>query len=89
MHYVLTFLFLFVSLGAWSQGDGDYLELRGRRLTLRQDLTRGGAICFIGRGRSERNYVNISDEGRYIQQSYYAGRSVNRQADGQSDFWSP
>ena len=89
MHYVLTFLLLFVSLGAWSQGDGDYLELRGRRLTLCQDLTRGGAICFIGRGRSERNYVNISDEGRYIQQSYYAGRSVNRQADGQSDFWSP
>ena len=89
MHYSLLFLFLFVSLGAWSQDVKDYLELKGRHLTLRQDLTRGGAICFIGKGRSERNYVNIFDEGRYVQQSYYAGRSVNRQADGQSDFWTP
>ena len=68
---------------------GGGLELRSKHITLRQDLTRGGAICFIGRGRQDRNYVNIYDEGRYIQQSYYAGRSVNRQAEGQSPFWSP
>lgn len=76
-------------LRAQSAGQSSYLEIKNRKITLRQDLTRGGAICFIGRGRKARNYVNIHDEGRYIQQSYYAGRSVNRQAEGQSSFWSP
>ena len=68
---------------------GDFLELRNRSLIVRQDLTRGGAICFVGRRGEGRNYVNIFDEGRYIQQSYYAGRSINRQAEGQSPFWTP
>lgn len=65
------------------------LQLKSRRITLRQDLTRGGAICFIGRDGRSRNYINIFDEGRYVQQSYYAGQSMNRQAEGQSSFWSP
>lgn len=67
----------------------DTLQIKNRNITLRQDLTRGGAICFIGRGGQGRNYINVHDEGRYVQQSYYAGQSVNRQAEGQSDFWSP
>jgi len=33
--------------------------------------------------------VNIADEGRYIQQSYYAGKSLDRKADGQDPHWSP
>ncbi len=69
--------------------EGKTLELRNRHITLRQDLTRGGAISFLGRGTKTRNYVNTHDEGRYIQQSYYAGQSVNRQHEGQSPFWSP
>ena len=85
---ILTVLLLF-PLTLSAQRNTGYLELKGRQVTLRQDLSRGGAICYLGRGRAERNYVNISDEGRYVQQSYYAGRSLNRQADGQSDFWSP
>jgi hypothetical protein len=40
-------------------------------LTLKLDLTRGGAISYISVSGSERNLVNIADEGRYIQQSYY------------------
>ena len=66
-----------------------YLEIKNKMLTVRQDLTRGGAICYVGRKGQARNYVNIYDEGRYIQQSYYAGLSINRQAEGQSPFWSP
>jgi hypothetical protein len=53
------------------------------------DLTRGGAISYISLSGSERNLVNIADEGRYIQQSYYAGKSLDRKADGQSPRWSP
>ncbi len=58
-------------------------------LTLKLDLTRGGAISYLSKAGSLRSVVNIADEGRYIQQSYYAGKSVNRQAEGQSPAWSP
>jgi hypothetical protein len=58
-------------------------------LTLKLDLTRGGAISYLSLSGSTRSIVNIADEGRYIQQSYYAGRSVDRKAEGQSPNWSP
>lgn len=58
-------------------------------LHLRQDLSRGGAISYISKSSGDRNMVNINDEGRYIQQSYYAGNAVNRQSEGQSPGWSP
>ncbi len=58
-------------------------------LTLKLDLTRGGAIAYLSKAGSMRSVVNIADEGRYIQQSYYAGKSVNRQSEGQSPAWSP
>lgn len=53
------------------------------------DLSRGGAIAGIFRHGSPTNLVNVADEGRYIQQSYYAGHSLDRKADGQSPSWSP
>ncbi len=58
-------------------------------LHLKLDLTRGGAICYISESGKERNIVNINDEGRYIQQSYYAGNMLNRVKDGQNLNWSP
>jgi hypothetical protein len=58
-------------------------------LTLKLDLTRGGAISYLSLSGEDRSIVNIYDEGRYIQQSYYAGKSVNRQDEGQSPDWSP
>jgi arylsulfatase A-like enzyme len=33
--------------------------------------------------------VNSADPGRLIQQSYYAGKRLDRKADGQSKSWSP
>jgi hypothetical protein len=64
-------------------------EIDNGILTLKLDLTRGGAICWISLSGSERNIVNIADEGRYIQQSYYAGKSLDRKDEGQSPGWSP
>lgn len=58
-------------------------------LHLRLDLSRGGAISYISQSSVNRSLVNIYDEGRYIQQSYYAGKTVNRQASGQNPNWSP
>jgi len=58
-------------------------------LTLKLDLTRGGAISYLSLSGSARSVINIADEGRYIQQSYYAGKGIDRKADGQSPSWSP
>ncbi len=58
-------------------------------LTLKLDLSRGGAISYLSLSGSDRSIINICDEGRYIQQSYYAGKSLNRQEEGQSPNWSP
>ena len=37
------------------------------------DLLRGGAIAHLSQSGSPRNLVNIHDNGRYVQQSYYSG----------------
>ncbi|MHB8403635.1 MAG: T9SS type A sorting domain-containing protein [Bacteroidia bacterium] len=58
-------------------------------IKIQLDLTRGGAISYLSNSDSSNNLVNIHDEGRYIQQSYYAGNPVNRLADGQNPSWSP
>lgn len=58
-------------------------------LTLKLDLTRGGAISWLSLSGSGRSVVNVADEGRYIQQSYYAGKSLDRKAEGQAPRWSP
>lgn len=65
------------------------LTLDNGTVRVRQDLTRGGAIAYISKSVVDRNIVNIADEGRYVQQSYYAGSNLNRQAEGQSPSWSP
>jgi len=58
-------------------------------IKIKFDLTRGGAISYISQSGSTRNLVNVFDEGRYIQQSFYAGKPVDRKAEGQSPKWSP
>jgi hypothetical protein len=40
-------------------------------------------------GPSGENLINIHDQGRLIQQSYYAGQNLDRTAEGQSPSWSP
>jgi len=58
-------------------------------LSLKLDLTRGGAITYLSKSGSNRNIINLYDEGRCIQQSYYAGSLIDRSSDGQSSSWSP
>lgn len=65
------------------------MELDNDTLRLKLDLTRGGAINYISNSGANRNIVNIHDEGRYIQQSYYAGKRVARTGEGQKPAWSP
>lgn len=50
---------------------------------------KGAAITWLSWADYPKNTVNSSDPGRLIQQSYYAGKRLDRQADGQSKAWSP
>jgi len=53
------------------------------------DREKGGAITWLSWTDYPKNMVNSTDPGRLIQQSYYAGKSLDRQVDGQSKAWSP
>jgi hypothetical protein len=53
------------------------------------DRNKGGAITWVSSQRHPGNFVNLHDPGRLIQQSYYAGRGLDRKAEGQSPAWSP
>ena len=89
----LIFLVLFtqVSKSQVLRGSIDPVDpiIDNGTLLLKLDLTRGGAISYLSLSGSNRSVVNIADEGRYIQQSYYAGKSIDRKSEGQSPSWSP
>ncbi len=53
------------------------------------DRLKGAAITHLSAAAHSKNIVNSSDPGRLIQQSYYAGKSLDRKADGQHAAWSP
>ena len=53
------------------------------------DLDKGAAITWLSWKDYPKNMVNIADPGRLIQQSYYAGRRLDRTDKGQSKAWSP
>jgi hypothetical protein len=96
MKKITWFLFLFYSVFCFGQTElpdklnlPEQIEASNGTINVKFDLTRGGAISWISLSDSDRNLVNIADEGRYIQQSYYAGKSIDRKSDGQSPNWSP
>jgi len=53
------------------------------------DREMGGAITWLSSNSYPKNIVNLADPGRLIQQSYYAGKSLDRTDEGQSKSWSP
>ncbi len=96
MKLVSWFILLIIPMFCVGQSDlweklktPEQLEANNGILTVKFDLTRGGAISWISLSGTDKNLVNIADEGRYIQQSYYAGKSIDRKSDGQSPSWTP
>ena len=69
--------------------EGDLLTIDNGALAVGIDRSKGGAITWLSWRAYPRNAVNIADPGRLIQQSYYAGKALDRVADGQSKAWSP
>jgi hypothetical protein len=82
-------LVVFFSIGINLNAQPVELSTDNGIIRVKLDLTRGGAISYLSRSVENNNLINIYDEGRYIQQSYYAGKSLNRISDGQSSSWSP
>ncbi len=87
--FKVIFTLLFISGSFLVHSQTEKIETDNGVLKVKLDLTRGGAICYVSLSGSEKNLVNIADEGRYIQQSYYAGKSLDRKEEGQSPSWSP
>lgn len=81
------------SPASWGQSPQAALErvvkISNGSVTVGVDREKGGSITWLSWKRYPRNVVNIADSGRLIQQSYYAGASLNRMADGQHKAWSP
>jgi hypothetical protein len=71
-----------------SRGE-DLLTLDNGTVKVGIDRTKGAAITWLSSAAYSKNMVNSADPGRLIQQSYYAGLRLDRQADGQSKAWSP
>ena len=71
-----------------SRGE-DLLTLDNGTVKVGIDRTKGAAITWLSSAAYPKNMVNSADPGRLIQQSYYAGLRLDRQADGQSKAWSP
>lgn len=67
----------------------ELLQMDNGTVTVGIDRKKGASITWFSWNGYPRNMVNSYDPGRLIQQSYYAGRSLDRQADGQSRNWSP
>ncbi len=89
MKNTITFiLFSFSFLFFYAQTPS-ILQLDNGVIKVKLDMHSGGSISYISESGSNYNVVNVRDKGRYIQQSYYVGQSVDRTAQGQSSHWSP
>lgn len=67
----------------------ELLTLSSEDVTVGIDRDKGGAITWLSSRAYSENIVNIADPGRLIQQSYYAGHSIDRTSEGQHKSWSP
>ncbi len=67
----------------------DLLTIESSGVKVGIDREKGGAITWLSSEAYPHNIVNSADPGRLIQQSYYAGRRLDRITEGQSKAWSP
>ena len=96
-HFIFLVLgvILLTCLPSSGQGDTklqrteDLLQIDNGVLKLGIDRDKGASITWVSWAGYPKNTVNSADPGRLIQQSYYAGRGLERIAEGQHKAWSP
>jgi len=69
-------------------GTGGDAILDNGYIRLKAGDENGCSLNYLSLGGGQ-NLINVYDQGRLIQQSYYAGPTLDRQAEGQSPSWSP
>jgi hypothetical protein len=84
-----TMLGLACATAAPGIADTDLLTLDNGNVRVGIDRAKGGSITWLSWSAYPKNAVNLADPGRLIQQSYYAGKALDRTAEGQSKAWSP
>ena len=91
MRLILPFLLLALPLHAKppERPKPDYLFLENDFMKIGVDRAMGASITWLSWKAHGENVVNTHDPGRLIQQSYYAGKVLDRRAEGQSASWSP
>ena len=67
----------------------DFLLLDNGTIKIGINRAMGASITWLSWSGYPKNMINSVDPGRLIQQSYYAGKSLDRTADGQHQAWSP
>ena len=67
----------------------DLLLLDNGTVKIGLNRAMGASITWLSWAAYPGNMVNSVDPGRLIQQSYYAGKRLDRTAEGQSKAWSP
>ncbi len=87
---MLRFLLIAVVAGTTAASAAELLErIDNGTVTVGIDRAKGAAIAWLSWRGHPGNAVNTHDAGRLIQQSYYAGRSLDRRHEGQHAAWSP
>lgn len=74
---------------AFEKNPEELLTLDDGAVKVGIDRAKGASITWLSWKGYSQNAVNEADPGRLIQQSYYAGRVLDRSEDGQHKDWSP
>ena len=68
----------------------ELLSIENASLRIGINKAMGASITHLSwSANDQKNTINSTDPGRLIQQSYYAGKRLDRRADGQHKAWSP
>lgn len=82
-------LLTFVLVWTQSIRSEELISIDNSTVRIGIDREKGAAVTWLSWQAYPKNIVNSTDPGRLIQQSYYAGKSLDRRAEGQSKSWSP
>lgn len=86
---ILLGLCLAAAHGRPQRPEPDLKFLENAEMKIGMDRSMGASITWLSWKGHPGNIINIHDPGRLLQQSYYAGLSLDRQQDGQHKAWSP
>jgi hypothetical protein len=90
LHTLAIAMFLAAPVAATPERPApDLLFIDNDAVRIGIDRSMGASISWLSWRAHPQNIINIHDPGRLLQQSYYAGKKLDRRTDGQHEAWSP